>query len=61
MTFSRFALLAALAAMPLAATAQPASAPPAPHTTPNDAFVYQPASEVQALTHRTDGQPVSLP
>ena len=58
MTFSRFALLAALAAMPFAATAQPAS-PPAPHTTPNDAFVYQPASEVQALTHRTDGKPQS--
>ena len=59
MTFSRLALLAALAAMPFAATAQPAAAPPAPHTTPNDAFVYQPAAEVQALTHRTDGQPQS--
>lgn len=58
MTLRRFALLAGLAAMPLAATAQPASAP-ALHTTPNDAFVYQPASEVQALTHRTDGQPQS--
>ena len=57
MTLRSFALLAALAAMPFAAAAQPA--PSAPHTTPNDAFVYQPAAEVQALTHRSDGQPQS--
>ena len=59
MTFSRFALLAALAAMPFTASAQPAAAPAAPHTTPFDAFVYQPAAEVAALTHRPDGKPQS--
>ena len=48
------AILAALAAMPVTVSAQPATAP-APHTQPTDAFVYQPAAEVQALTHRTDG------
>jgi quercetin dioxygenase-like cupin family protein len=60
MTFRRFAILAALAAAPVTVFAQPAPAPaPAPHTIPADAFVYQPAAEVQALTHRTDGKPQS--
>src|SRR6201985_66805 len=58
MTIRRFLVLAALAALPFAAAAQ-TTAPPAPHTAPNDAFIYQPAAEVQALTHRTDGQPQS--
>lgn len=46
-----------LASLSLAASAQ-TPAPP-PHATPNDAFVYQPAAEVEALTHRTDGKPQS--
>ena len=54
--FSRILIAAAL--LPIAASAQTA-APPAPHSTPNDAFVYQPAAEVSALTHRTDGKPQS--
>ena len=58
MTIRRILALAALAALPLTASAQTA-APPAPHTAPFDAFVYQPASEVEALTHRTDGKPQS--
>ena len=58
MTFKRFAILAALAAMPVAVSAQTAT-PPAPHTQPTDAFVYQPRAEVEALTHRTDGKPQS--
>src|SRR5258707_2626232 len=58
MRLGRFLTIAALAALPLAASAQTA-APPAPHTTPFDAFVYQPAAEVEALTHRTDGKPQS--
>lgn len=48
---------AVLALLPLAASAQ--SPAPAPHATPDDAFVYQPAAEVEALTHRTDGKPQS--
>jgi len=60
MTFRRFFALAALAALPLTASAQtPAGAPPLPHNAPIDAFVYQPAAEVAALTHRTDGKPQS--
>jgi quercetin dioxygenase-like cupin family protein len=55
MTFTRFAILAALAAMPVAASAQMA----APHTIPTDGFLYQPRAEVEALTHRTDGKPQS--
>jgi hypothetical protein len=58
MTFRRLAILAALAAMPFTASAQPAALP-SPHATPFDAFVYQPAAEVAALTHRTDGKPQS--
>ena len=58
MRLYRFLIIAALASLPLAASAQTA-APPAPHTTPPDAFVYQPAAEVEALTHRTDGKPQS--
>jgi quercetin dioxygenase-like cupin family protein len=57
MAFRRFLTVAALAALPLAASAQ-APAPTA-HAVPFDAFVYQPASEVAALTHRTDGKPQS--
>ena len=63
MTLRRFLTMAALAAVPLTASAQTpggtAAAPPAPHTAPFDAFVYQPAAEVEALTHRTDGKPQS--
>ncbi len=59
MTLRTSLLLAALA-MPFAAFAQPPQPPqPAPHATGFDAFVYQPAKEVQALTHRTDGKPQS--
>src|SRR5215472_16477021 len=63
MTFNRIFTAAALAALPFAVgpfavSAQPAS-PPALHTSPNDAFVYQPAKEVEAMTHRTDGKPQS--
>jgi quercetin dioxygenase-like cupin family protein len=52
---------ALLAALNLAASAQTpgGAAAPAPHTTPPDAFVYQPAAEVAALTHRADGKPQS--
>src|SRR6185295_18726242 len=49
MTIRRFLTLTALVALPLAASAQTpggAAAPPAPHTAPFDAFVYQPAAEV---------------
>lgn len=55
MTYRRFWALAALAVLPLAASAQTA----APHTQPPDAFVYQPAAEVEAMTHRSDGKPQS--
>jgi quercetin dioxygenase-like cupin family protein len=58
MTFRRLLTIAALAALPFAASAQPTTAT-APHTTPFDAFVYQPGAEVEALTHRTDGKPQS--
>src|ERR1700759_4787415 len=58
MTFSRFALLAGFGALAFSPPPHPAP-PPAPHPTPNDAFVYQPAAEVQAMTHRTDGKPQS--
>ena len=51
---------ATLAALTLAASAQtPTGTAPAPHATPPDAFVYQPAAEVEALTHRADGKPQS--
>ena len=53
MTFRSFLTLAALAVLPLGASAQEATAP---HTTGFDAFVYQPATEVEALTHRADGK-----
>src|SRR5262245_31592750 len=58
MTIRRFFAFAALAALPLTASAQTA-APPLPHNAPIDAFVYQPAAEVEALTHRSDGKPQS--
>jgi quercetin dioxygenase-like cupin family protein len=48
---------AMLATLSLAASAQTPA--PALHTTPPDAFVYQPAAEVEALTHRADGKPQS--
>lgn len=51
---------AALVTLSTGALAQtPGGAAPAPHTTPPDAFLYQPAAEVEALTHRTDGKPQS--
>ena len=63
MPIRRFLIVAALAALPLTASAQTpagmATAPPAPHTVPFDAFVYQPAADVEAMTHRTDGKPQS--
>src|SRR5258705_1197060 len=63
MAIRRFPAIAAFAARPFAATAQTpggrAAAPPAPHTAPCDAFVDQPAAEVEAMTHRTDGKPQS--
>ena len=61
MTFHRLLIVAALAALPLAASAQPqgAPAPAAPHNTSFDAFIYQPAANVAAMTHRTDGKPQS--
>jgi quercetin dioxygenase-like cupin family protein len=63
MTIRRFLTVAALAALPLGASAQTpggaAAAPTLPHAMPFDAFVYQPAAEVEAMTHRTDGKPQS--
>lgn len=60
MTYRGLTASVVLAMLPFAASAQaPGTAPPAPHATPDDAFVYQPASEVEALTHRTDGKPQS--
>jgi len=60
MRFNRFLTVAALAALPFTVCAQtPGGGAPAPHTTPPDAFVYQPAAEVEALTHRGDGKPQS--
>src|ERR1700761_22620 len=50
-------LTGALLALSPMASAQTAA--PAPHATPPDAFVYQPAAEVAALTHRADGKPQS--
>ena len=58
MKFRHILTVAALSGLSFAVSAQPAS-PPALHATPNDAFVYQPAKEVEALTHRSDGQPQS--
>ncbi len=48
-------ILAALAALP--AMAQP-TAPP-PHALPFDAFLYQPAAEVEAMTKVTNGRTAS--
>jgi quercetin dioxygenase-like cupin family protein len=60
MTLPRLLAAAALAALPLVAWAQaPGTAPAAPPTTGFDTFVYQPAAEVEALTHRSDGKPQS--
>ena len=60
MTIRRVFALAALAAMPLSASAQtPGAPPPLPHARAFDDFVYQPAPEVAAMTHRSDGKPQS--
>jgi mannose-6-phosphate isomerase-like protein (cupin superfamily) len=61
MTFRGFLAVAALAALPFTASAQTATPPaPAPlHATKAEPFVYQPAAEVEALTHRADGKPQS--
>lgn len=59
MIIRRFFALAALAALPLSVSAQTPAAPPLPHNAPIDAFVHQPAAEVAALTHRSDGKPQS--
>jgi mannose-6-phosphate isomerase-like protein (cupin superfamily) len=63
MSFKGILTLAALAALPFTASAQTpsgtAGAPPPLHTTKAEPFVYQPAAEVEALTHRADGQPQS--
>src|ERR1700759_4636241 len=58
MKYTRILTAALLAAFPFTVSAQPAS-PPALHTTPNHAFAYQPAGEVEAVTHPTDGKPQS--
>jgi mannose-6-phosphate isomerase-like protein (cupin superfamily) len=65
MAFRRILAVAALAALPFTASAQAPggaapAAPPPPHATPFEPFVYQPAAEVEALTHRPDGKPQSV-
>jgi quercetin dioxygenase-like cupin family protein len=66
MAFRRFLTVAALVALPFAASAQdhgaapaaPATSAPKPplmHATPLDPFIYQPAAEVYALTHKPGG------
>ncbi|MFO1247822.1 MAG: hypothetical protein U1E93_06295 [Alphaproteobacteria bacterium] len=54
MAYRRFLIIAALAAFPLGAWAQTPA--PAPHATPFDAFVYQPAAEMDAMIKSTDGK-----
>jgi mannose-6-phosphate isomerase-like protein (cupin superfamily) len=52
---------AALAALPFTASAQTsAPAPPPPHATQFEPFVYQPAAEVEAMTHKPGGKTVSV-
>src|ERR1700712_702657 len=54
MIFRRFLTMAALAVLPLAAGAQTPA--PTAHAVPFDPFVYQPASDVEAMTRSTDGK-----
>jgi mannose-6-phosphate isomerase-like protein (cupin superfamily) len=58
MTFKGILATAALVAWPVVTIAQPAAPPPL-HATKAEPFVYQPAAEVEALTHRPDGKPQS--
>jgi len=58
MTFKGILAVAALVAWPAVTIAQPAAPPPL-HATKAEPFVYQPAAEVEALTHRPDGKPQS--
>jgi mannose-6-phosphate isomerase-like protein (cupin superfamily) len=53
---------AMLATLSLAASAQTPGAPaaPAPHATQFEPFVYQPAAEVAAMTHKPGGKTVSV-
>jgi mannose-6-phosphate isomerase-like protein (cupin superfamily) len=62
MTFKGILAAAALAALPFTASAQtPAAAPAAPpHATQFEPFVYQPAAEVEAMTHKPGGKTVSV-
>jgi quercetin dioxygenase-like cupin family protein len=61
MIFKGILTAAALTALPFTASAQTAPAAPAPlHTTKAEPFVYQPAAEVEAMTHRADGKPQSV-
>jgi len=53
MKFRTILLLATLAVLPAAAQTT------APHATPFDAFVYQPAAEVEAMTKLTNGRTAS--
>jgi quercetin dioxygenase-like cupin family protein len=59
MTFKGILAVAALAALPFTASAQTAE-PPAPHATQFEPFVYQPAAEVEALTHKPGGKTASV-
>ena len=56
MTLKGILATAAFVAWPVVTIAQPAAAP---HATKAEPFVYQPAAEVEALTHRPDGKPQS--
>ena len=58
MTFKGILAVAALVAWPAVTIAQPAAPPPL-HASKAEPFVYQPAAEVEALTHRPDGKPQS--
>jgi mannose-6-phosphate isomerase-like protein (cupin superfamily) len=57
MTLKGILATAAFVAWPVVTIAQPAAPPP--HATKAEPFVYQPAAEVEALTHRPDGKPQS--
>ncbi len=59
MSFKAILTVAALAALPFNALAQAPAAPPPLHATKAEPFTYQPAAEVEALTHRADGKPQS--
>jgi mannose-6-phosphate isomerase-like protein (cupin superfamily) len=66
MTFRRFLAAAALAALPFSASAQAQvqaqaqGGATAPHATPFEPFVFQPAAEVAAMTHKPGGKTVSV-